>query len=119
MTFIGLALLVPAWPIYGVLPTLFLMMMMGFLSFTVSRVLHEEADSSRRATVLSVKGLMFNLGYGLFSLGFSGLLASFPDTPEGAALRSALLWQVPFFAVMIAGLFSWAFFRLRVYSLGK
>jgi hypothetical protein len=110
---VGLIVVVPAWPIYGVIPTLFLMLMMGFLGFTVSRVLHEEADSARRATVLSVKGLIFNLGYGLFSLGFSGLLASFPDTPEGAALRSALFWQVPFFAVMITGLFSWAFFKLR------
>ncbi len=113
MTLVGLVVVVPAWPLYGVVPTLFLMLMMGFLGFTVSRVLHEEADSARRATVLSVKGLIFNLGYGLFSLGFSGLLASFPDTPEGAALRSALFWQVPFFAVMITGLFSWAFFKLR------
>ena len=113
MTLVGLIALVPAWPIYGVVPTLFLMMMMGFFSFTVSRVLHEEADSSRRATVLSVKGLIFNLGYGLFSLGFSGLLASFPDTPEGTALRNALLWQVPFFVVVISGLFVWAFFKLR------
>ena len=113
MTLVGLFVLVPAWPIYGVVPTLFLMMMMGFLGFTVSRVLHEEADSSRRATVLSVKGLIFNLGYGLFSLGFSGLLASFPDTPEGTALRSALLWQVPFFAMIMTGLFWWAFFKLR------
>jgi hypothetical protein len=63
--------------------------------------------------VLSVKGLIFNLGYGLFSLGFSGLLASFPDTPEGTALRSALLWQVPFFAMIMTGLFWWAFFKLR------
>lgn len=113
MTLIGLVALVPAWPMYGVVPTLFLMMMMGFLGFTVSRVLHEEADSSRRATVLSVKGLIFNLGYGLFSLGFSGLLACFPDTPEGAALRNALLWQVPFFAAIILGLFTWAAYKLR------
>lgn len=119
MTLIGLVALVPAWPMYGVVPTLFLMMMMGFLGFTVSRVLHEEADSARRATVLSVKGLIFNLGYGLFSLGFSGLLASFPDSPAGAALRSALLWQVPFFAVMILGLFSWGFFKLRADHVGK
>lgn len=113
MTLIGLIALVPAWPQYGVVPTLFLMMTMGFLSFTVSRVLHEEADSSRRATVLSVKGLIFNLGYGLFSLGFSALLASFPDTPEGAALRNALLWQVPFFMVLTSVLMIWSFYRLR------
>jgi len=110
---IGLAALVPSWPIVGVVPAMFLMTMMGFLGFTVSRVLHDEADSSRRATVLSVKGLIFNLGYGLFSLGFSGLLASFPDHPAGAALRSALLWQVPFFALLSMGLFAWASIYLR------
>lgn len=114
---IGLILLIPAWPIYGVLPAAFLLTMMGFLSFTISRVLNQEADSSRRATALSVKGLVFNLGYGLFSLGFSGLLASFPDEPAGTALRNALIWQVPFFAAVIVGLFIWASFYLR--RLGK
>lgn len=111
--FVGLIALIPAWPIYGLLPAMFLMSVMGFLGFTVSRVLHQEADSAKRATVLSVKGLAFNLGYGLFSLGFSGLLASFPDKPAGAAFRSALLWQMPFFAVLIIGLFIWAGFHLR------
>jgi len=105
---IGLAALVPAWPIYGLIPAMFLMMMMGFLGFTVSRVLHNETDSARRATVLSVKGMVFNLGYGLFSFAFSTLLTRFPDAPVGAALRSALLWQVPFFAVLTMVLFTWA-----------
>lgn len=112
-SFIGLALLIPAWPIFGILPAMFLMTMMGFLGFTISRVLHQEADSSQRATVLSVKGLIFNLGYGLFSLGFSGLLANFPDQPAGTALRSALLWQVPYFAIVLIALFTWAIFYLR------
>lgn len=110
---IGLAALIPAWPMYGVLPAMFLMTLMGFLGFTVSRVLHNEADSSQRATVLSVKGLIFNLGYGLFSLGFSRLLASFPSEPAGAALRQALFWQVPLFAVLVISLLSWASFYLR------
>lgn len=92
---------------------MFLMTMMGFLGFTLSRTLHAETDSSRRATVLSVKGLIFNLGYGVFSLGFSWLLARFPDEPAGHALRSALLWQVPCFAVLIAILFIWASVYLR------
>ena len=104
----GLAALVPAWPGYGILPAMLLMTMMGFLGFTVSRALHAEADSSKRATVLSVKGLAFNLGYGLFSLGFSRLLAQFPDQPAGAALRSALYWQVPAFALATLLLFAWA-----------
>jgi MFS family permease len=105
---VGLAGLVPAWRIIGILPAMLLMTMMGFLSFTVSRALHREADSSRRATVLSVKGLAFNLGYGLFSLGFSRLLASFPDQPAGSALRHALLWQIPAFALVTMILFATA-----------
>ncbi|HWV16128.1 MAG TPA: MFS transporter [Cellvibrio sp.] len=112
-TLAGLAALLPAWPVWGVLPAAFLMAMMGFLAFTVSRVLHQEADSSRRATVLSLKGLVFNLGYGIFSLGFSGLLASFSDTPAGASLRNALVWQLVFFAGLILGLFVWAAIYLR------
>jgi MFS family permease len=110
---LGLAALTQAWPLYGILPAMLLMTLMGYLGFTVSRALHAAADSSRRATVLSVKGLAFNLGYGLFSFGFSRLLAHFPDHPAGAALRSALFWQVPFFAVAVMALLGWAVFLKR------
>ncbi len=112
-TLIGLIALVPAWPIYGLIPAIFVFSMMFFLGFTVSRVLHEEAESSRRATVLSVKGLIFNLGYGLFSLVFSILLAHFPDSPDGNALRNTLLWQVPFFALVTLVLLTWANVKLK------
>ena len=110
VTLIGLTAVSQAWPIFGLLPAMLLMTMLGFLGFTISRALHREADSSKRATVLSVKGLAFNLGYGLFSLGFSRLLASFPDQPAGNALRHALVWQVPVFALMATVLFIWAGF---------
>ena len=105
---IGLALLVPAWPVWGVLPAMGLMTTLGYLGFTVSRALHSLADSSHRATVLSVKGMAFNLGFGLFSLGFSRLLASFPASSGDAALRSALWWQVPAYALGVVMLFAWA-----------
>ncbi|HEY8939913.1 MAG TPA: MFS transporter [Cellvibrio sp.] len=112
-TLIGLIALVPAWSMYGLIPAIFVFSMMFFLGFTVSRVLHEEAESSRRATVLSIKGLIFNLGYGLFSLAFAVLLANFPNSPEDVALRNALLWQVPFFALVTMVLLIWAKFRLQ------
>lgn len=105
---LGLAALVPAWRGLGLLPVMFLMPILGFLGFTISRALHRETDSSKRATVLSVKGLVFNLGYGIFSLGFARLFASFPDQPPGFALRHALLWQVPSFAVLMLLLLTWA-----------
>ena len=112
-TLVGLIALIPAWPVYGLIPAICVFSVMFFLGFTVSRVLHEEAESARRATVLSVKGLIFNLGYGLFSLVFSMLLTYFPASPEGSALRSALLWQVPFFALVTFVLLIWARIALR------
>ena len=45
-------------------------------------------------------------GYGGFSLGFSHLLASH-DGSGDAALRNALLWQAPFFALVTGGLLLW------------
>ncbi len=112
ISLLGLTALVPAWPLSGLLPAMLLMTTLGYLGFTVSRALHSLADSTRRATVLSVKGLAFNLGYGFFSLGFSRLLAHFPDQPPGAALRAALFWQVPSFALVTLLLFAGAS-RLR------
>lgn len=109
----GLAALVPAWPFFGLLPAMLLMTTLGYLGFTVSRSLHAEASSAQRATVLSVKGLAFNLGYGLFSLGFSRLIKVFPGEPPNAALLGALLWQVPFFAILTFALFGWANVTLR------
>ena len=106
LALIGLSGLIPANTLWCLVPAMLLMATMGFLGFTVSRALNRESDSSRRATVLSVKGLAFNLAYGGFSLGFSGLLASY-DGNGDAALRSALLWQVPFFALITGALLMW------------
>ena len=110
---VGLMGIAPAAPHWGLFPAMLLMTTLGFLGFTMSRALNRETDSARRATVLSVKGLAFNLAYGSFSLGFSLLLASFPAEPAGEALRGALLWQIPFFAVTVFGLLWWGKRTLR------
>lgn len=107
LALLGLAGIAPASSRWCLLPAMLLMMTMGYLSFTISRALNRETDSSQRATVLSVKGLAFNLGYGGFSLAFSMLLASFPESPGVAPLRSALIWQIPFFALLTGSLLFW------------
>lgn len=107
LALIGLGGLIPANSWWCLLPATVLMMTLGLLGFTMSRALNRAADSSKRATVLSVKGLSFNLGYGTFSLAFSMLLAGFAESPEGNQLRSAILWQVPFFAVLTGSLLVW------------
>lgn len=96
---VTLFFLVPMWPWGGLLPAMLLMMMMGFVGFTVSRHLHREAESSLRATLLSVKGLVFNLGYGAWSMCFSGLLVM-ARARGGDVLQEALLWQAGSFGVV-------------------
>ncbi len=105
---VSLALLAPAWRWFGLLPAMLLMTLLGLVGFTVGRHLHASADSGERATLLSVRGLAFNLGYGGFSLGFSLLLARMRETAGEDAFRAALLWQLPFVAVVIAAFFLWA-----------
>jgi MFS family permease len=114
VTIASLALLAPAWPWVGLLPAMLTMSLLGFVGFTVSRFLHRVADSSQRATLLSVKGLAFNLGYGVWSLAFSLLLAGLRDGPDDTpAFRSALWWQVGIVAALIIPFFAWAKWRGR------
>ena len=96
----ALFLLAPAWPWAGLLPAMCLMMMLGLVSFTISRFLHGVAESGQRATLLSVKGLVFNLGYGTYSLGFSLLLAGLGKQGAGP-FQCALSWQAGFFAAAL------------------
>ncbi|WP_193210489.1 MFS transporter, partial [Luteolibacter marinus] len=108
LAIVALALLASAWPWFGVLPAALLMTLLGLVGFTVSRHLHASAESSQRATLLSVRGLAFNLGYGACSLGFSMLLAQLRLTAGDDAFRAALQWQLPVFAVIISIFFLWA-----------
>ena len=62
-------------PVLGLIPMALLSSVMFFLGFFVSHYLNRITDSSRRATVLSFKGLSFNLAYGLIGLFYSLLLA--------------------------------------------
>lgn len=108
---LGLFALVPAWPWFGLLPAVLLMTLLGYTGFTVSRFLHGVASSDQRATLLSVKGLVFNLGYGTASLGFSLLLSGL-DSGDGTAFQRALFGQAVFFCCGLA-LFAFAARGLR------
>lgn len=108
-TILSLALLAPAWPWIGLIPATLTLCLLGFVGFTVSRFLHSVADSSQRATLLSVKGLAFNLGYGLWSLAFSLLLAGLREGgDDDAAFQGALWWQVGIVTALLVPYFIWA-----------
>ncbi|WP_159098193.1 MFS transporter [Parazoarcus communis] len=100
----GVALGIPLW---GVLFALPLSAAMAAVGFAVSHYLNAAVDSRHRATVLSFKGLAFNLGYGFVSLLFALALRAYRDTGSmGDGLAGALtllpLWLV--FTVLVMAL---------------
>jgi len=74
-TIIGLVGMSFFKPIIGLVPALILFSGMYMTGFFVSHYLNQITPSSHRATVLSFKGLSFNLFYGLLGLLYSVLLA--------------------------------------------
>jgi len=113
LSVIILAAVAPAWKGYGLIPAMLLIPCMGYLGFTVSRALNAETDSSQRATVLSVKGLVFNLGYGGCSLAFSTALASLRPTHGDMAFQTLLARQVPILLIVLMLFFPWAMRKWR------
>ncbi len=92
--------LIPAWTYWGVIPAIILMGSLSFTGFIVSRSLNDITSSSQRATVLSVKGLLFNFAYGAMSLLFSVAVWAERQQLKGqtahledAAFKAALAWQ--------------------------
>ena len=63
------------FPIVGVIPMALLSAVMYMNRFFQSHYLNRITTSDQRATVLSFRGLSFNLGYGLIGIGYSLLVA--------------------------------------------
>lgn len=74
LAFSGLTAMSFFWPRVGLLPALVTFSAMYFNGFFVSFYVNREADSEQRATVLSFKGLSYNLSYGILGMGYALLL---------------------------------------------
>jgi len=68
MTFAGLAGMSFFLPYYGLIPALMTFSAMYFTGFFVSFYINQLASSEQRATVLSFKGLAYNLSYGVLGV---------------------------------------------------
>ncbi len=90
--FAGLVGVACRWNYWGVLFILPLAGAMMALGYMVSYYLNALVDSSHRATVLSFKGVAFNLGYGFISLVFALVLRAVRDggSAEDAVARGLL-----------------------------
>ena len=81
----------------GLIPVVLIHMALLLTGYLVSHYLNTVTDSSHRATVLSFKGLAFNLGYGGIGLLYAGMLVVLRDTAqipvtESAIFRASLPW---------------------------
>jgi MFS family permease len=109
LTFIGLAGVALKIPFWGVLFAFPLAAAMTALAFVISNTLNPLVSSEQRATVLSFKGLIFNLGYGFASLVFALGLRSLrdkgsPDQAFADAIEVLPLWLL-FTLIVLALMF--------------
>ncbi len=105
LTLVGLLGLLLELPLWGALFALILAAAFSALNYFVSNGLNQQVESHQRATVLSFKGLVFNLGYGFVSLLFAEALHQFsdparPDSAFGEALV-LLPWWVSFAGLLL------------------
>jgi uncharacterized membrane protein len=101
---VGAAFEIPLWGVVFMVPLGAAMTALGFM---VSYYLNALVDSHHRATVLSFKGLAFNLGYGFIGLLFALVLKAAQhgdDSTQALAQGFKLLplWVVLTFAVLMA-----------------
>ncbi len=113
LTLLGLAGLTLRIPLYGAVFSALLGIVMSLLGFFLSHYLNALIDSSERATILSFRGLAFNLGFGLVSVLFAGLMrhlttGASPDGREEMILAAALNWLPWYFLVSLLPLAAFA-----------
>ena len=108
----ALTLRVPLWGLFAVIP---LFMSMFLLGFFVSHYLNEITSSDQRATVLSFRGLAFNLAYAGVGILYAALVSFLRQDgfKENDVFNAALPWFPGYFAVITAllALFAWSQFR--------
>jgi MFS family permease len=104
LTIAGLAGVSLIWPIYGLIWLVPLCVAMSLTEFFASHYLNKVVtDSRQRATVLSFRGLAFNLAYGVAGLLFAGLTHLLgKHDPPGVVFMTALDWLPWYFAGTVA-----------------
>jgi hypothetical protein len=106
----GAALEIPIWSVVFMVPLGAAMTALGFM---VSYYLNALVDSHRRATVLSFKGLAFNLGYGFIGLLFALVLRALRQDGHPDAALAEGFELLPLWLVLVLALLAIAFWRKR------
>jgi len=113
------------WPFFGLLPVALLIAVMYLNNFFMSHYLNRISGSEQRATILSFKGLSFNLAYGLIGILYSMLLAVLRGkalladpgldaaATEDGVFRASIGYFPWYFLITMAALVVFARWRLR------
>jgi len=116
LSLIGLAGMNLFIPYHGLIPAVILFSVMYFNGFFISDYLNRMTPSNRRATVLSFKGLSYNLVYGILGILYSILLAgtrpgvketqpeTYGDLIENLVFVKSFIW-FPFTLMVMLALF--------------
>jgi len=125
MTIVALFWLTAFTPYWGILPMAMIMIVMTLVSFFSSHYINSATASYQRATVLSFKGMAFNLAYGAIGFSFATLIAyqrglvSSESTnltmsaTESLAFENAISW-FPWYAIVCITLtFVYCRYRLK------
>lgn len=125
LTLAGLGGMTFFWPVAGLLPMVLLYSAILMAGFMLSYYLNRITESHQRATVLSFKGLFFNLAYGLAGLLYSLLIAALKSDLTGAGpalaadlvrdtgFRQSIAWFPWYFLLTLLLWFLLARLRLR------
>ena len=112
-------------PVFGIIPMILLSSVMYFTGFFVSHYLNRITDSAQRATVLSFKGMSFNLAYGFICLFYSILLSMLRSSASetdpqlaGQALENTVFiksiqWFPWYFTVILVTFLVFAAWKLK------
>ncbi|WP_372683517.1 MFS transporter [Desulfosarcina sp.] len=93
---VGLCGMVFFWPYTGLLPALVAFSALYMVGFYVSYFVNQQASSARRATVLSFKGLAYNLSYGFIGIVYAGLLEIKKSGIDAVAVNTPVVENVVF-----------------------
>jgi hypothetical protein len=125
LTLLGLIGVQYVWPLIGLLPVILIRIVMYLQNFFQSHYLNRITSSDQRATVLSFKGLSFNLAYGLIGILYSMLFAFLRDGARhaqpalsGSGLENwvfirSLAWFPWYFMITLAAILGYAWWKLK------
>jgi len=130
ITLAGLWGLVGFFPYYGLLPMVLVFVGMMLTSFFTSHYLNKITGSEQRATVLSFKGLSFNLAYGMIGILYAGLITHLrgknqmvngawsQQAIENQAFRDSISWFPWYTVVMLSVLvfFFWRYCEHQIFT---